>query len=56
MIDPDEKSTEVSCGARAAVIPGIFLDSRLAVYHSEEKWLALSDLHFGYEVSRRTDG
>ncbi|MDF2376539.1 MAG: metallophosphoesterase [Verrucomicrobiales bacterium] len=56
MIDPAEKSTEVSCGAQAEVVPGIFLDSRLAIFHGEEKWLALSDLHFGYELSRRAEG
>lgn len=56
MIDPAEKSTEVSCGAKAEVVPGIFLDSRLALFHGEEKWLALSDLHFGYELSRRAEG
>ncbi|MEM1441236.1 MAG: metallophosphoesterase, partial [Verrucomicrobiota bacterium] len=56
MIDPAEKSTEGSTVACAEVVPGVFLDSRLALFHEEEKWLALSDLHFGYEVSRRVDG
>ncbi|MDF1823311.1 MAG: metallophosphoesterase [Verrucomicrobiales bacterium] len=56
MIDPAEKSTEGSTVASAEVFPGVILDSRLALFHEGEKWLALSDLHYGYEVSRRADG
>lgn len=56
MIDPAEKSTEGSSVATAEVSPGVLLDARLALFHEGENWLALSDLHFGYEVSRRADG
>ena len=56
MIDPAEKSTEGSTVASAEVVPGVILDARLAIFHEQENWLALSDLHFGYEVSRRSDG
>ena len=34
----------------------ILLDSRLALFDEKERWLAVSDLHFGYEVSRRECG
>lgn len=60
MIDPAEKSTEVPSHAVEAgnceVAPGVLLDSRLGIFHRQERWLAVSDLHFGYEVSRRRDG
>ncbi|MEM9280852.1 MAG: metallophosphoesterase [Verrucomicrobiota bacterium] len=57
MIDPAEKSTEVpSRPGQAEVAPGVLLDSRLGLFHREEGWLAVSDLHFGYEVSRRAAG
>jgi metallophosphoesterase superfamily enzyme len=58
MGDTREKSTKVpdiDTGC-AEVAPGVFLDGRLALHHREEGWLAISDLHFGYEVSRRRDG
>ena len=32
------------------------LDARLALYHRREKWLAVADLHFGYELSQRAAG
>ena len=57
MIDPKEKSTEVPPSATSTeVAHGVALDSRLAIFHRELKWLAVSDLHFGYEVSRRMAG
>jgi DNA ligase-associated metallophosphoesterase len=42
--------------AQARVAPGILLDGRLAVFHEEERWLAVADLHFGYEISQRAAG
>ena len=42
--------------ARAAVAPGVFLDPRLAVFHEGESWLAVADLHYGFEVSLRAAG
>lgn len=54
MIDHAEKSTEVS--ATAEVAPGVWLDGRLGLFHKEQSWLAVADLHYGYEVSRRAAG
>jgi len=50
MIEAGEKSTAVPVG------DGVLLDGRLAIWHDTGRWLALSDLHFGYEVSRRAGG
>jgi len=50
MIEAGEKSTAVPVG------DGVQLDGRLAIHHDAGGWLALSDLHFGYEVSRRAGG
>lgn len=38
------------------VAPEVILDGRLALFHQEERWLAVADLHFGYELSQRTAG
>ncbi len=38
------------------VAPGIVLDSRRALYCAEENWLAVADLHFGWERSARAAG
>jgi len=35
---------------------GAVLDSRLALFHPNESWLAVADLHFGYEQSQRRAG
>lgn len=63
MIDPVEKSTEVPrlaagapCCACLEVEPALVLDGRLALYHRTQRWLAVADLHFGYEMSRRRAG
>lgn len=42
--------------ASAEVAPGVLLDSRLALFHTVERWLAVADLHYGYEVSLRAAG
>ena len=31
-------------------------DSRLALVHETEKWLAIADIHYGYELSQRAAG
>lgn len=31
---------------------GCLLDSRRALYHQEQDWLAIADIHFGYELNR----
>lgn len=38
------------------VAPDLDLDGRLALVHRRERWLAVADLHFGYEAGRRRDG
>ena len=35
---------------------GAVLDARLALYHRAERWLAVADVHFGYELSQRAAG
>lgn len=34
----------------------VLLDGRLALFHQEQRWLAVADLHFGYEISQRAAG
>ena len=41
---------------QALVADGIVLDGRLALFHQVEGWLAVADLHFGYELSQRAAG
>jgi DNA ligase-associated metallophosphoesterase len=41
---------------QALVADNILLDGRLAVFHKSERWLAVADLHFGYELSQRAAG
>lgn len=38
------------------VASGVLLDSRRALVHPEQGWLAVADLHFGYEARRRREG
>jgi uncharacterized protein len=40
----------------AYIADNVLLDSRLALFHEEEKWLAAADLHFGFELSQRVAG
>ncbi|MDQ3198126.1 MAG: metallophosphoesterase [Verrucomicrobiota bacterium] len=46
----------VTAAGRAAIAPHVLLDGRLALFHEEERWLAVADLHFGYELSQRAAG
>lgn len=41
---------------QALVADGILLDGRLALFDKRERWLAVADLHFGYELSQRAAG
>jgi metallophosphoesterase superfamily enzyme len=41
---------------RAPIDADTILDARLALYHQREKWLAVADLHYGYELSQRAAG
>ncbi len=62
MAETAEKSTTAAPSAATAEIVSetsnerIRLDSRLAIYDEVGKWLAVSDLHYGYETSRRAQG
>lgn len=42
--------------SRVFVAENVLLDGRLALFHEREKWLAIADPHFGYELSRRAAG
>lgn len=39
-----------------AIAEDVFLDGRLALFHQRQRWLAVADLHFGYEISQRAAG
>ena len=41
---------------QALIADDIVLDGRLALFHQRERWLAVADLHFGYELSQRAAG
>jgi uncharacterized protein len=45
-----------TAAGRVAVAPHVLLDGRLALFHKRERWLAVADLHFGYELSQRAAG
>lgn len=40
----------------ADVGKGVILDARGALIHAEQGWMAVADLHFGYETRRRRAG
>lgn len=42
--------------SQAFVAEEILLDGRLALFHQTDRWLAVADLHFGYELSQRAAG
>src|SRR5437762_4013377 len=42
--------------AQVLIAESVLLDSRLALFHEEERWLAIADLHFGFELSQRVAG
>jgi metallophosphoesterase superfamily enzyme len=48
--------TEGAQFATAKVAPDVLLDSRLAIWHETQRWLACSDLHFGHELKQRALG
>ena len=41
---------------QAVVATSVVLDGRLALFHKRQRWLAVADLHFGYEISQRAAG
>ena len=46
----------LSSSGQQFVHDNVLLDGRLALFHEGERWLAIADLHFGYELSRRAAG
>ncbi len=46
----------VSTSATTRIADNVWLDGRLALFHEEQRWLAVADLHFGYEISQRAAG
>src|SRR5207253_7065164 len=42
--------------SQALIAESVLLDSRLALFHEQENWLAVADLHFGFELSQRAAG
>ncbi|MDF1814212.1 MAG: metallophosphoesterase [Verrucomicrobiales bacterium] len=58
MVEPVKKSTEaiVQELVWSSDSESVFLDSRLALFGEKGSWLALSDLHYGFEVRRRAKG
>src|SRR5260370_42083732 len=38
------------------VAENVLLDCRLALFHRCQRWLAVADLHFGYELRQRAAG
>ncbi|MEO7166016.1 MAG: metallophosphoesterase [Spartobacteria bacterium] len=46
----------ITAAGQIAIAPNVFLDGRLALFHAAESWLAVADLHFGYELSQRAAG
>ncbi len=46
----------ITAAGCVAIAPHVLLDGRLALFHEKERWLAVADLHFGYELSQRAAG
>lgn len=46
----------VDLPTRTEVAPDVFLDARLGLYHAGERWLAVADLHYGFERSLQVAG
>ncbi len=42
--------------ARERLDNGLVLDHRLAMFHERDRWLAVADLHYGYELSHLANG
>lgn len=46
----------ITAASQVSIVPNVLLDCRLALFHETERWLAVADLHFGYELSQRAAG
>ncbi|HET7511675.1 MAG TPA: metallophosphoesterase [Chthoniobacterales bacterium] len=55
-IEENERLMKNPAVARISIAPNLLLDGRLALFHEVERWLAVADLHFGYELSQRRAG
>src|SRR5438270_501800 len=42
--------------SHAYIAESVLLDSRLALFHEQERWLAIADLDVGFELSQRVAG
>ena len=42
--------------AQVNIAQDVVLDGRLALFHRRQRWLAVADLHFGFELSQRAAG
>jgi DNA ligase-associated metallophosphoesterase len=47
---------EIRSPTQAYVAENVLLDARLALFHEREGWLAIADLHYGFELSQRAAG
>lgn len=56
LVDVDLVFMRTLSPSRVYVADGVLLDGRLALFHEKENWLALADLHFGFELSQRAAG
>lgn len=56
MVERSKKSTQAVQEVFKNRSESVLLDSRLALFEPHNSWLAISDLHYGYEVSRRAGG
>jgi DNA ligase-associated metallophosphoesterase len=45
-----------SSPSQISVAGNVLLDGRLAIFHKRQGWLAVADLHYGYELSQRAAG
>ena len=56
MNPPSEALPPALGPTRVLVDADTILDARLAIFHRVERWLAVADVHFGYEISQRAAG
>ena len=45
-----------SLASHVVIAENVLLDGRLGLFHQRQHWLAVADLHFGYEISQRVTG
>lgn len=45
-----------SLASQVVIAENVLLDGRLGLFHQRQHWLAVADLHFGYEISQRVAG